>query len=55
MDRSSSEDGVDQLVFRQITQNKLLKEDLRVGGRGEAFQTKIRYRILHSLTPEKAF
>ena len=53
--RSSSEDGIDQLLFGQIALDKLLKEELRIGSGGEAFQAKIRYRVLDSLAPEKAF
>jgi hypothetical protein len=54
-DRSSSKDGTDQLIFSQITLDKVLKEEPSIISGCEAFQTEIRDRVLHGLAPEKAF
>jgi hypothetical protein len=55
MDCSSSKDGTDQLLFGQITLDKLLKYELRICGGGKTLQTEIRNCVLHGLTAEKAF
>ena len=53
--RSSSEEGIDQLFFGQFALDKLFKEEPRISSLREAFQTKVRHSVLDGLTPEKAF
>jgi hypothetical protein len=54
-DRSSSEDSFNQLFFAQLALNELFQDEPHIGGGSKTFQTKIRYRVLHGLTPENAF
>ena len=54
-DRSSSEDGIDQLFFGQFALDKLFKEEPRISRRREAFQTEVCHSVLDGLAPQKAF
>jgi hypothetical protein len=52
--RSSSGDGVQQLLFGEIAADKLFKVAARVRGRNKALQTKVGESVLNSFATAKA-
>ena len=54
-DRSSSEDSIHQLFFGQVTLDKLLKDESRIGSGRQTLQSEFCYRGLDGLASEKAF
>jgi hypothetical protein len=46
-----SENSIYQLFAGQVTLDKPFELESRVGGGSQTFQTKVRDRVIHSLTP----
>jgi hypothetical protein len=50
-DRSSSEDGTDQLIFSQFTLDKMFEQQSRIGSGSETLQPEVRDCVLDGFAP----